>query len=100
VGAFELVVHFRVLELCDVEGRGVLHESHRHFVAKVLAEKALGEVGGPRDDLGRRGNRQLDRDQRPQVRPVRRLPTPLVELHRLDDELSNPQHRDRRQGSK
>jgi hypothetical protein len=89
--ALEVVIEGGVLELCEVEGRRVLHEPNADVIREEVAEQTLDECRAPREHLAAEDDGQLERDQPPERRQVA-LAT-LGRDHGVDDELAHPQGR-------
>jgi len=92
-GSFEMIVELRVLELGEVEPRGVLHQPHAHPVGEQVAEQALDERRSTRQHLAEHDDADLDGDVTPQVVPVG-CPRPRGQ-DSIYDELADPERRDR-----
>jgi hypothetical protein len=89
--AVELVVEVGVLELVEVERRGVAHQAHARHVREEVAEQTLDERGGAGQRLAHDREHDFDRHEPPQPREVcfGRAPE---RHHLVNDELADPQH--------
>ncbi len=97
-GPLQLVVDLRVLELLQVERRGVLHQLDAGPVGEEVAQETLQQGGDPAQPLAHHRDRQLDPDQHGQPLPGHR-PAAAVQGdgvdHLVHDELADPEHAQR-----
>ena len=70
--ALELIVELRILELLQVERRGVLHDADADPIREQIAEQALDESRRAREQLADDDRSHLERDEHPQVASSRR----------------------------
>ena len=94
----EVVVGLRVLVLGQIEGGGVLHQPHADSVGEQVAQQALEQRGEPRQSLAPDRDGELEHHQAAEMPPVH-LSARGPRLHRgdhaVDDQLADPQHRQR-----
>ena len=90
--SLKAVVEIRVLEVLEVEGGCVTHETNAHLVGEQVAEEALEEAGRSAHRLEHERQRELERDQREQASPIG-IGGSDVGYDAVDDELGDPQHR-------
>src|ERR1041385_7556005 len=91
-----MIVHFRVLELCEIQRGGVAHEAHALLVREQIAEQALNEGRQPGQSFSDHRDGELDAHESRQVSPVWYAAAPYrrgARDDRIDDELADPQHR-------
>ena len=86
--ALQMIVELGILELREIERRGVLHEPHADPIAEPVAEHALDETRRPGQEFTDNDDCHLDRDEAPDRAP--RCATPLRGDDAVDDELPDP----------
>ena len=91
--ALEVVVELGILELREVERRGVLHEPHADAVGEEVAEQTFDEARRAREQLADDDDRELDRDEPATERQI--APVALRGDDAVDDQLPDPQRGDR-----
>ena len=107
--AFELVLEFGVLEILEVEGCGMLHQSHARTRADPLGQQAVEEGDDAAQYVGQYRHRELGGQQQAQlvemaaVEPLlqrRRLVGQLHQHHHVvDDQLADIERGHRQQGA-
>ena len=90
----QVIVELRVLELLEIERRRMPHEPDAHAVGEEIAQQRLHERRCPREKFPADHHRELQRDDPPQ-RCQRRTWRGGEMHHLVDDELGDPQARDR-----
>ena len=97
-GALQLVVDLRVLELLQVERRGVPHQLDAGAVGEEIAQQALEQRREPGQPLAHQRDRELERQQLAEPRPVHRAAAARHAdraHHLVHDQLADPEHRER-----
>jgi hypothetical protein len=96
--SLEMIVEVGVLELLEIEGGGVAHQAHADVVREQVAEQRLDERRCPGEQLTDDDDRELERDDSPQV--AERSARLSREQHDLvDDQLGCPQRGDGHEGA-
>ena len=88
-----MIVELRIFELREIECRGVLHEPDAGPIAEQVAELALDETRRASKQFTNDNDRHFDRDEAADRAP--RCATALRGDDAVDDELPDPQRRDR-----
>ena len=106
-GAVELVLDLAVLEVLEVERRGVLHQPDAGGIGEPFGQQRVHQGHHPAQNVRRHCEPQLrqDQQQEPQQQPagepaggVGRMSRDLRDVHHLvDDQLAHVQRRDRQQ---
>ena len=104
----ELVLKLRILEIFQIEGGGVFHQTDARGVGHALRQEAVDELDDAAQDVGQDSQRELGQDQHAQPveqaarQPVlesRRPPRHLHQMHHVvDDQLADIEGDDRQQG--
>ena len=95
-GALQLVVELRVLELLEIERRGVPHDADAHVVGEQVADQRFVVARGAGERVREQRDGQLEQHQLREPPPVRRRRAD-VRHHAVDDELADPEQDDRRE---
>jgi hypothetical protein len=98
--ALEVVVGLGVLVLRQVERGGVLHQANTDAVRKQVAQQTFQQCRQAGQPLAGHADGELEQHQGAQVLPVERLASRVRAHgadHAVDDELADPQHRERNQ---
>ena len=93
-----MIVDLGVFELGEIECGGVSHETHTETVREQIAEQTLEQRGEPRQPFAYDGDAQLQADQYREMPPIGQAARTDGRHARddgVDDELADPQNRDR-----
>ncbi len=97
-GSLELVVEVGILELLEIERRGVAHEVDARAIGKEITQEALEQRRAPGQPFPGQCDRELDTEQLSEPHPVHGRPRAGESngVHDLvHDQLADPQHRER-----